>query len=169
MLLAVAVSAAVKLLEVFVTAQEVALVDDQVRVAVWPEVKVEGLEVNEIVGAAAELATPSDNDWVADPPSPVQVAVYVVAVVGSTVILPLVPVFAAVKLFEVLTIAHDVAFVELHESVALSPEVILEALAVNETVGAAGVPEEPPPLPPLEPPPPPPPPPPPDEVPPEHG
>jgi hypothetical protein len=75
-------------------------------------------------------------DALPDPPAPVQIKVYVwtPAVVGATLVLPL---LACVPLQAPLA-AHDVALVLDHVNVALPPTAILDGVATNETVGTAG-------------------------------
>ena len=69
----VAVFAAVKLVAVLTTAQEVVLAELQERVALCPDVILAALEVNETVGVTEVDVTVTDTDSVAEPPVPVQV------------------------------------------------------------------------------------------------
>jgi hypothetical protein len=68
---------------------------------------------------------------VADPPSPLAVAVYVVVVAGVTVVVP-----DEATVPTPLSIATDFAFVELHVRVAGCPAVIDAGATVNVMVGA---------------------------------
>jgi hypothetical protein len=114
--------------------QEVALVDDQAKVAVRPLWTVLGDAVNvtEGVGCVTETVT----DCAALPPAPVHVKVYVVFAesapedwVPLTALLP----------DQAPDAVHAVACAEDQLSVALLPAVTVLGLAVNVTVGMGGV------------------------------
>ena len=94
----------------------------------------EALEERVRVGATGAAVTVIDTDSSTGPPAPVHVMLYKVVAVGDTETEPLVALLVSVKLVA----TQEVAFVELHESVALSPEVRLEAVEVKERVGAGG-------------------------------
>jgi hypothetical protein len=118
--------------------QAVALVVDQLRVALAPFVTVLGEALREMVGGGASDVTETLVACVALPPAPVQVRVNVALALSAPVdcepLRPLPPdqppeALQAVALFDV------------QESVALAPLVTVLGLAVIETVGAAGVTE----------------------------
>lgn len=115
--------------------QVVALVLDQVNVLDAPLMTDVGLALNVTVGAGTTTATVTD--WLALPPTPLQLIVNVelavmllITSVPDVVLVPL-------QLPEAVQLAAEVA---LHTSVALPFKATLPGLADNTTVGA-GVPE----------------------------
>ena len=117
-------------------AHEVALVELQDSVEAVPEMTELGLAVNDTVGAVGLGVTETVVDCVADPPAPVQVSEYVALLVKAPVLcepeVPFVP-------DHVPEAVHEVAFVELQESVAEAPDVPELGLEDIATVGAVGL------------------------------
>jgi hypothetical protein len=115
-------------------AQEVALVETQVSVAVPPLAIVPGLADKVSVGNGAVTATLTD--WLALPPGPAHVSTYVSSVVrGPVVCEPLKP-FCPDQppdAVQVVALADD------HVNVEAAPLLTVVWLAVRLTVGAAGV------------------------------
>ena len=117
---------------------EVALVELQESVAEEPAVIEVGDAESDAVGAEGgggtgePTATPARG--VTDPPAPVHVRVYVGVAVGVTDCVPLVALVPVQPLLAV----HEVAFVELHESVADPPVVIEVGFADRVAVGGVG-------------------------------
>jgi hypothetical protein len=113
----------------------VALVEDQVRVALPPSVMVAGATEISAVGAAGAV-TVNVADCLALPPAPVQVRVYasLPVAVGVSVAVPLV---AWVPLHAPLAV-QDVAFVEDQVRVAVAPRTIEVGLTDIVTVGTGG-------------------------------
>lgn len=114
----------------------VALLEDQLKVVPLPLVTLEGLALKLTVGAGVAADTDTVTDCVADPPAPVQVAVYFVAALSAAVdcepagaVVPLQPPDATQK----------VALVEDHVNVDVPPLATVVGLAVRVTVGAGVV------------------------------
>ena len=114
----------------------VALVEDQLKVVLLPLVTLEGLALKFTVGAGVEAVTDTVTDCVADPPAPVQVAVYFVAALSAAV--DCVPAGAIVPL-QPSDATQEVALVEDHVNVDLPPLATVVGLAVRVTVGAGVV------------------------------
>jgi hypothetical protein len=112
--------------------QEVAFVEDQVKVELVPLTTVLGLAASVTAGFGWVTETVADCD--ALPPAPVQVSVNVVFAFNAPVDCE--PLTARFPLQPPLAV-HEVALVADHVSVALLPAVIDEGLAVKVTVGAA--------------------------------
>jgi len=111
-------------------AQDVALVLDQVKVALPPTVILDGVATNETVGTAGGV-TEIVADACEEPVAPTQVSEYVVVLVGDTAKEPLVA-RAPVQPTEEL---QAVAFLVDQLSVELPPVVMAIGVAVNVTVG----------------------------------
>jgi hypothetical protein len=114
----------------------VALLEDQFKVVPLPLVTLEGLALKLTVGAGVAAVTDTVTDCVADPPAPVQVAVYFVAALSAVVdceplgaIVPLQPPDAT----------QDVALVEDQVNIELPPLATVVGLAISMTVGAGVV------------------------------
>ena len=116
--------------------QEVALVEDQASVVEPPEITDVGLAEIETVGTGGGAAvTVTVTDWLAEPPAPVQVKVYVVVAVRLfRVCVPLV----ATAPLQPLDAVQAVALVEDQASVVEPPEITEVGLAEKETVGTGG-------------------------------
>jgi hypothetical protein len=112
--------------------QAVALVEDQVRVDALPLVTLEGLALNDTVGAeGAETVTVVDCD--AEPPVPVQVRVYfVVAVRAGVVCEPAV----ACEPLQPPEAVQAVALVDDHVNADVAPLLTVAGVAVKVTAGA---------------------------------
>jgi hypothetical protein len=111
---------------------EVALLDDQVKVALPPLLTVEGFALNVTVGVAFATATVADCEAV--PPLPWQVSMYVCWAVRLPV--------ACVPLVDWLPdqppeAVHELALVADHDKVEALPLITVLGLALSETVGAA--------------------------------
>ena len=119
----------------FVPVQEVALVEDHVRVEDWPEVMVVGLAVSVAVGVAGGGTgdTPTVTLLVAVPPAPEQLTLYVVVAVGDAETEP--EIALPVEKF---VPVQDVAFVELQVKVVALPETTEVGFADKDAVGVAG-------------------------------
>jgi hypothetical protein len=116
----------------------VALLVVQERVAELPEVIVEGLAERLQVGAlggGGTGVTVTEMAHVTVPPGPLTVAVYVVLVVGETLLEPPETGVAAPML---LSIDMLVAFAVVHDSVEKPPEVMVVGIALSAQVGAVG-------------------------------
>jgi len=113
----------------------VALVEDQLKVVLPPLVTLEGLALKFTVGAGGAV-TDTVTDCVADPPAPVQVAVYFVAALSAAV--DCVPAGAIVPL-QPSDATQEVALVEDHVNVDVPPLATVVGLAVRVTVGAGAV------------------------------
>jgi hypothetical protein len=112
--------------------QEVAFVDDHVRLAVEPTIMLVG-ETEMVTVGAGGAPTVSVAEAFALPPLPVQVSVYVSvpAAVGVSVAVPLVfsaPLQAPLAM-------HEVAFVDDQVSVAFEPRIIEVGFTARVTVG----------------------------------
>ena len=117
--------------------QEVALVELQVSVAAVPVPIIVGLAVSVTAGAGGVWLTVTVAAAALVPPAPVQLSEkFVVAVSAPVEVLPLVD-FTPLQPPEA---AQEVAFVELHERVAVLPLVRLAGFARSDTVGAGAVP-----------------------------
>jgi hypothetical protein len=114
----------------------VAFVEDQLKVVLLPLVTLEGLALKFTVGAGVAAVTDTVTDCVADPPAPVQVAVYFVAALSAAV--DCVPAGAIVPL-QPSDATQEVALVEDHVNVDLPPLATVVGLAVRVTVGAGVV------------------------------
>ena len=111
---------------------EVALLEDQVRVELPPEVMLVGLAAKLTVGAALVAATVTKALAGEDVPlAPLQVSVYVVVLAGDIETVPLVG-FVPVHPPEAV---HEVALLEDQVRVELPPKVMLVAPADKLTVG----------------------------------
>jgi hypothetical protein len=113
----------------------VALLEDQLKVELPPLVTLVGLAVNVTVGCGGAV-TDTVVDCPAEPPAPVHVSVYLVALVNAEVawepfiaMLPLHPPEAA----------HAVAFVEDQDSIEVAPLATVLGLALSVTAGAGAV------------------------------
>jgi hypothetical protein len=115
--------------------QEVALVEVQVRVDALPLLMLDGLALNDTVGAAdADTVTVADCE--AEPPVPVQVSVnFVVAVRGGVVCEPAV----AFKPLHPPEAVQAVALVDDHVSPDAAPLLTVAGFAVRVTAGAGVV------------------------------
>lgn len=111
--------------------QDVALVDDQVRVDLAPITTLVGFALKLMPGGGADTDTVVDCE--AEPPAPVQVRVNLVAEVKLPVLR--VPLVASEPLQPPLA-AQDVALVDDHVSVDAAPFATVVGLADNVTVGA---------------------------------
>jgi hypothetical protein len=96
---------------------ELAFVVDHVSVVLSPSSIVVSLAENESVGADGGVVTDMLTDSSASPPSPVHVSMYVAFDVGETDWLP----ESALLPLQLPDAAHEFAFVEDQDSVALSP------------------------------------------------
>jgi hypothetical protein len=115
---------------------DVALLDDQLKAALFPLLTLEGFALKLTVGAGVAADTDTVTDWVADPPAPVQVAVYFVAALIAVVDCePL----GAIVPFQPPDATQEVALVEDHVNVEVPPLVTVVGLAVRVTVGAGVV------------------------------
>ncbi len=111
---------------------EVALVDNQVSVTEEPVTTDVALELNVTVGAPAEDVTATETDWLAEPPAPEQLNVYVAAAAkGSVASDPAV----AIEPDQPPEAVHELASVEVQVSVTDEPVATDAALEVNVTVG----------------------------------
>jgi hypothetical protein len=115
--------------------QAVALVEVQVRVDALPLVTLDGLALNDTVGAGgAETVTVAD--WDAEPPAPVQVRVnFVVAVSAGVVCEPAV----ASEPLQPPEAVQAVALVEDQVNAEVAPLLIVAGFAVRVTAGAGVV------------------------------
>ena len=114
----------------------VALLEDQLKVVPLPLGTLEGLALKLTVGAGVAADTDTVTDCVADPPAPVQVAVYFVAALSAAV--DCAPLGAIVPLHPP-DATQEVALVEDHVNVDLPPLATVVGLAVRVTVGAGVV------------------------------
>ncbi len=115
--------------------QAVALVEDQVSVAALPLATLDGLALNDTVGAgAAETVTVADCD--AEPPAPVHVRVNFVVAVRAAV--DFVPVVASEPL-QPPDAVQPVALVDDQVSADVAPLLTVAGLAVRVTAGAGVV------------------------------
>jgi len=114
--------------------QVAALVETQVKVDVPPVVTLVGLALNEMLGGGAETDTVTDCD--AEPPAPVQVNVYFVAVVRAEVLCE--PLVASLPL-QPPEAVHKVALVETQVNVDAAPLLTVLGLAASVTAGASVV------------------------------
>lgn len=111
--------------------QEVALVEDQVRVEVPPWATLDGLAAIETLGGGAETVTVADCD--AEPPVPVQVRVnFAVAARVGVVCEPAV----ASEPLQPPEAVQEVAFVDDQVSIDVAPLATVVGFAVRITVGA---------------------------------
>ena len=111
---------------------DVALVDDQVRVALEPSVMLDGTTEIVTVGAAG-VFTVSVAEALSLPPLPVHVSVYA-SVPAAAGVSDCVPLVASAPLHAPLAV-HDVAFVDDQVRVALEPRVMAVELKDKVTVG----------------------------------
>lgn len=130
---------------------EVALLEDQVKVALAPLLILVGLALKETFGAGVDAAAivVTVTDCSALPPVPVQVKVYSVVEVNAEVVF--VPLTGTVPL-QPPEAVHEVAFVASQLSFASLPLVICAGLAESETAGVGAedvLPVDPPPVEPL--------------------
>jgi hypothetical protein len=111
--------------------QEVALLEDQLNVALPPLETLVGLALSETLGAAADTVTVAD--CVADPPAPVQVSMYLVVPVSAAVLFE--PVIASDPL-QPPEAVHAVALVEDQFNIDAAPLLTVLGFAVSVTAGA---------------------------------
>ena len=112
-----------------------ALVEVQVKVDALPLATLEGLALNDTVGAeGAETVTVADCD--AEPPGPVQVSVYLVVAVRVAV--DVVPAVAS-EPFQPPEAVQAVVLVDDHVNTAVAPLLTVAGFAVRVTAGAAEV------------------------------
>jgi hypothetical protein len=116
--------------------QEVALVDDQVRVELAPLAILAGLALMETLGAGAETVTVTD--CAAEPPVPVQVSVNLVVAVRAAVVLD--PLIASPPL-QPPDAVQAVALVDDQVNVDVAPLLTVVGLADRVTAGAGLVTE----------------------------
>lgn len=112
--------------------QDVAFVEDQVRVDEPPEEMADGEAEKLTVGATAPEVTVIEVDLLVEPPAPEHVIVYEAFAVGDTDSVPEV----AFDPDQSLDAEQDVALVEDQVRVEASPEAIEDGEAEKETVGA---------------------------------
>ena len=116
--------------------QEVALVDDQLKVEPLPLVTLVGFALIDTLGGVADTVTVAD--WLAVPPAPVQVNVYfVVAVRAAVVIEPLI----GSDPFQPPEAVQEVALVADQVSFEVAPLLTVLGLAANVTAGGVVVTE----------------------------
>jgi hypothetical protein len=114
--------------------QEVALVEDQVRVDVPPWATLDGLAVSDTLGGAADTVTVADCD--AEPPAPVQVRVNFVVTVSAGVVCE--PAVASEPL-QPPEAVQAVALVDDQVNADVAPLFTVVGFAVNVTAGAGVV------------------------------
>ena len=114
--------------------QEVAWVEDQVKVEPLPLVTLVGFALMETLGGVADTVTVADCD--AEPPGPVHVSVYFEVVLRAEVDTE--PLIGSVPL-QPPEAVHDVALVEDQVSVDLAPLAIVLGFAVRVTAGGVWV------------------------------
>jgi hypothetical protein len=112
----------------------VAFCDDQVSVAAAPDLMVLGEALSVTIGGRALTVTVAD--WVAEPPSPVQVS-------SNSVVLPRAPVdhvpLVATEPLQPPDALHPVAFAEDQVKVDMPPLATVAGAADNVTVGAGEI------------------------------
>jgi hypothetical protein len=111
--------------------QEVALLEDQLNVALPPLETLVGLALSETLGAAADTVTVAD--CVADPPAPVQVSVYLAVALSADVLIE--PAIASDPL-QPPEAVHAVVLVEDQFNIDAAPLLTVLGFAVSVTAGA---------------------------------
>jgi hypothetical protein len=112
--------------------QDVALVEDQLRVELAPFAMLVGLALSDTLGAGADTVTVADCD--AEPPAPVQVSVYLVVAVSAAVDIE--PLTGSAPLHPPEAV-QAVALVEVQLKVEVAP--LLMVLGFADKVTAGGV------------------------------
>jgi len=111
-------------------AQEVAFVEDQLKVELAPFAMLVGLALSDTLGAGADTVTVADCD--AEPPAPVHVSVYLVVAVSAAVDAEPLIVFAPLHPPEPVQV---VALVDVQLKVEVAPLLTVLGFADSVTVG----------------------------------